>query len=76
MPGFDDTRMHNDASSIGSLSFVSRMRTCASFLALFLQRSPPTAFNRSSLEAVCDLLLKADLEGPALIDCTARPRLG
>jgi hypothetical protein len=21
-------------------------------------------------------LLKADLEGPALIDCTARPRLG
>jgi hypothetical protein len=52
MPGFDDTRMHNDASSIGSLSFVSRMRTCTSFLALFLQRSPPTAFNRSSLEAV------------------------
>jgi hypothetical protein len=52
MPGFDDTRMHNDASSMGSLSFVSRMHTCTSFLALFLQRSPPTAFNRSSLEAV------------------------
>src|SRR5262249_44219669 len=45
------------------------------FFALFPQRSPPTAFDRSSLEVVYDLLLKADPEGPSFIDCTARPRL-
>src|SRR6516164_9809694 len=45
------------------------------FLALFPQRSPPTAFDRSSLEVVWDLLLKADPGGPAPIDYTARPRL-
>ena len=29
-PGFDDSRVFNDASSKGSLSFVSRMLTCTS----------------------------------------------
>jgi hypothetical protein len=60
---------------MGLLSFVSRMYTCTSFLALFLQRPPPTALNRSSLEVVWDLLLKAGPEGSTLIDYTARPRL-
>ena len=42
VPGFDDTCIINDASSKGSLSFVSRMLTCTnSRLALLLQRSPP-----------------------------------
>ena len=38
MPGFDDTRMHNDASSIGSLSFVSR----DAHLHKFPRAFPPT----------------------------------
>jgi hypothetical protein len=33
--GFDDTWQINDASSKGSLSFVSRMLTCASFCLRF-----------------------------------------
>jgi hypothetical protein len=52
MPGFDDTRMHNDASSMGSLSFVSRMRTCTSFPRAFPPTHTTTAFGRSSLEVV------------------------
>ena len=47
-PGFDDTYLLNDASSKGSLSFVSRMLTCTSFLALFLQRSPPWLFTTAA----------------------------
>jgi hypothetical protein len=40
--GFDDTKFLNDASSMGSLSFVFRTCTCSRFrLKLFLQRSPP-----------------------------------
>jgi len=41
-PGFDDGPLANDASSKGSLSFVSPTHTCSRyFLELFLQRSPP-----------------------------------
>jgi len=34
-PGFDDTCLLNDASSKGSLAFVSRMLTCTSFFSRF-----------------------------------------
>ena len=41
-PGFDDDPLAHDASSKGSLSFVSPTHTGSrSFLELFLQRSPP-----------------------------------
>jgi len=41
-PGFDDGPLANDASSKGSLSFVSPTHTCSRyFLELFLQRSLP-----------------------------------
>src|SRR3954447_27030641 len=41
-PGFDDGPLAHDASSKGSLSFVSPTHTCSRyFLELFLQRSPP-----------------------------------
>src|SRR5689334_15307301 len=41
-PGFDDGSLANDASSKGSLSFVSLTHTCSRYLLeLFLQRSPP-----------------------------------
>ncbi len=51
-PGFDDIRMRNDASSKGSLSFVSRMHTCASYPRAFPPTHTTTAFDRSSLEVV------------------------
>ena len=44
-PGFDDTLVLNDASSKGSLSFVSRMHTCPSLSRAFL----PNAHHHSSL---------------------------
>jgi hypothetical protein len=54
----------NDASSVGSLSFVFRILTCSrSCPKLFLQRSLPRCLPQQ-LGAVWDLLLKADPEGP------------
>src|SRR6266851_7853021 len=48
-PGFDDTYLLNDASSKGSLSFVSRMLTCTGlFPRFFLQRSPPRLFTTAA----------------------------
>ena len=70
-PGFDDTWLLNDALSKGSLSFVSRTLTCASYSRAFPPTLTTTALYRSSLEVVWDLLLKADPEGPALICCAA-----
>ena len=47
--GFGDTKLLNDASSMGSLSFVFRMHTCSrSCLELFLQRSPPRLFTAAA----------------------------
>src|SRR5437773_9255990 len=47
--GFDDAMLLYDASSKGSLSFVSRMLTCSrSSLELFLQRSPPRLFTAAA----------------------------
>ena len=48
-PGFDDIKLLNDASSVGSLSFVFRMHTCSrSCLELLLQRSPPRLFTAAA----------------------------
>src|SRR6266700_3133936 len=47
--GFDDAKILNDASSMGSLSFVFRMHTCSrSCLELLLQRSPPRLFTAAA----------------------------
>lgn len=49
-PGFDDNSLVYDASSDGSLSFVSLFPTCSRYILDTLpQRSLPTALNRSSL---------------------------
>ena len=49
VPGFDDAKLLNDVSSMGSLSFVFRMPTCSrSCLELFLQRSPPRLFTAAA----------------------------
>jgi hypothetical protein len=42
------TEADRDASSKGSLSFVSRTLTCTSFPALFLPRSPPRLFTAAA----------------------------
>src|ERR1700680_2584747 len=47
--GFGDAKLLNDASSMGSLSFVFRMHTCSrSCLELLLQRSPPRLFTAAA----------------------------
>jgi hypothetical protein len=47
--GFDDAKVLNDASSVGSLSFVFRMHTCSrSCLELLFQRSPPRLFTAAA----------------------------
>ena len=47
--GFDDAKLLNDASSVGSLSFVFRMHTCSrSCLELLFQRSPPRLFTAAA----------------------------
>ena len=47
--GFGDAKFLNDASSMGSLSFVFRMHTCSrSYPELFLQRSPPRLFTAAA----------------------------
>ena len=47
--GFDDAKLLNDASSMGSLSFVFRMHTCSrSCLELLFQRSPPRLFTAAA----------------------------
>jgi len=70
-PGFDDTWFLNDASSKGSLSFVSRMLTCTSFFSRFYSNAHHHGLLPQQLGSVCDLLLKADPEGPSLIYCAA-----
>jgi hypothetical protein len=49
-PGFDGTCLFNDASSMGSLSFVSRMHTCTSCSRAFPPTLTTTALYRSSLD--------------------------
>ena len=47
--GFGDAKFLNDASSVGSLSFVFRMHTCSrSCLELLFQRSPPRLFTAAA----------------------------
>ena len=47
--GFGDANLLNDASSMGSLSFVFRMHTCSrSCLELLFQRSPPRLFTAAA----------------------------
>src|SRR2546425_3155 len=70
-PGFDDTCFLNDASSKGSLSFVSRMLTCTSFFSRFYSNAHHRGSLPQQLGSVWDLLLKADPEGPSLIYCAA-----
>ena len=60
----------------GSLAFVSLTLTCSGYVPVALTPMlTTTAFDRSSLEVVWDLLLKTDPEGPTLINYTARSRL-
>ncbi len=70
-PGFDDTCFLNDASSKGSLSFVSRMLTCTSFFSRFYSNAHHHGLLSQQLGSVWDLLLNADPEGPSLIYCAA-----
>ena len=70
-PGFDDTYLLNDASSKGSLSFVSRMLTCTGLLPRFFSNAHHHGSLPQQLGSVWDLLLKADPEGPSLIYCAA-----
>jgi NAD(P)-dependent dehydrogenase (short-subunit alcohol dehydrogenase family) len=69
--GFDDTYFLNDASSKGSLSFVSRMLTCTSLYPRFSSNAHHHGSLPQQLGSVWDLLLKADPEGPSLIYCAA-----
>ena len=64
-------RVLNDASSKGSLSFVSRMLTCTSLFSRFSSNAHHRASLPQQLGAARDLLLKADPEGPTLIYCAA-----
>ena len=70
-PGFDGTCLFNDASSKGSLSFVSRMFTCTSLFSRFFSNAHHHDLLPQQLGSVWDLLLKADPEGPSLIYCAA-----
>jgi hypothetical protein len=70
-PGFDDTYLLNDASSKGSLSFVSRMLTCTGLFPRFSSNAHHHGSLPQQLGSVWDLLLKADPEGPSLISCAA-----
>jgi len=47
-PGFDDTYVHNDASSEGSLSFVFWTCTCSDLVRTFHPTLTTTALYRSS----------------------------
>ena len=69
--GFDDTYFLNDASSKGSLSFVSRMLTCTGLYPRFSSNAHHHGSLPQQLGSVWDLLLKADPEGPSLIYCAA-----
>src|SRR6267142_2324817 len=69
--GFDDTYLLHDASSKGSLSFVSRMLTCTGLYPRFSSNAHHHGSLPQQLGSVWDLLLKADPEGPSLIDCAA-----
>src|SRR5467141_604427 len=69
--GFDDTYLLNDASSKGSLSFVSRMLTCTGLYPRFSSNAHHHGSLPQQLGSVWDLLLKADPEGPFLIYCAA-----
>src|SRR5467141_1898090 len=70
-PGFDDTCFLNDASSKGSLSFVSRMLTCTGLFPRFYSNAHHHGLLPQQLGSVWDLLLKADPEGSSLIYCAA-----
>jgi hypothetical protein len=59
-PGFDDTYLLNDASSKGSLSFVSRMLTCTGLYPRFSSNAHHHGSLPQQLGSVWDLLLKAD----------------
>ena len=69
--GFDDTYLLNDASSKGSLSFVSRMLTCTGLYPRYSSNAHHHGSLPQQLGPVWDLLLKADPEGPSLISCAA-----
>jgi hypothetical protein len=69
--GFDATYFLNDASSKGSLSFVSRMLTCTGLYPRFSSNAHHHGSLPQQLGSVWDLLLKADPEGPSLIYCAA-----
>ena len=66
-PGFDDGSLDNDASSKGSLSFVSRMLTCSRCSLSFSSNAHHHGSLPQQLGVVWDLLLKADSEGPSPI---------
>ena len=70
-PGFDDPMIFNDASSKGSLSFVSRMLTCPRSSLSFRSNAHHHGSLPQQLGVVWDLLLKADPEGPSLISHAA-----
>src|SRR5258705_286369 len=70
-PGSDDTCFLNDASSKGSLSFVSRMLTCTGLFPRFYSNAHHHGLLPQQLGSVWDLLLKADPEGSSLIYCAA-----
>jgi hypothetical protein len=70
-PGFDETYLLNDASSKGSLSFVSRMLTCTGLYPRFSSNAHHHGSLPQQLGSVWDLLLKAEPEGPSLISCAA-----
>ena len=65
--GFDDAKGLNDASSKGSLSFVSRMFTCSRCSLSFYSNAHHHGSLPQQLGVVWDPLLKADPEGPSPI---------
>src|SRR6266403_1932937 len=65
-PDFDDTYFLNDASSKGSLSFVSRMLICTGLYPRFSSNAHQHGSLPQQLGSVWDLLQKADPEASLL----------
>src|SRR5258708_32086964 len=73
--GFDDPMIFNDASSQGSLSFVSRMLTCPRSSLSFHSNAHHHGSLPQQLGVVWALPLKADPEGPSpIFHAALRPR--